>query len=109
MPYVIAASCIDVMDKSCVEECPVDCIYEGDRKLYINPTECIECGACEPACPQDAIFLEWRAPSETAEFVADNRRFFTEPLPGRAEPIGNPGGSRHVGRVGTDTALVRSW
>ena len=46
MPYFIAAPCIDVMDKSCIEECPVDCIYEGDRKLYINPRECIDCGAC---------------------------------------------------------------
>ena len=51
MPYVIAAACIDAMDTSCVEECPVDCIYEGDRKLYINPKECIDCGACEPVVP----------------------------------------------------------
>ncbi|MDQ1663813.1 MAG: hypothetical protein QOJ68_3793, partial [Blastococcus sp.] len=54
MPYVIGAECIDVNDMSCVEECPVDCIYEGDRKLYINPKECIDCGACEPVCPVEA-------------------------------------------------------
>ena len=42
MPYVIAAACIDVMDRSCMDECPVDCIYEGDRKLYVNPFECID-------------------------------------------------------------------
>ena len=109
MPYFIGSSCIDVMDKSCVEECPVDCIYEGDRKLYINPTECIECGACEPACPETAIFLDWRASPEAAEFVADNRRFFTETLPGRDGPIGNPGGSARTGRVGEDTAMVGAW
>ena len=44
MPYVIAAACIDVMDRSCMDECPVDCIFEGDRKLYVNPFECIDCG-----------------------------------------------------------------
>jgi NAD-dependent dihydropyrimidine dehydrogenase PreA subunit len=43
MPYVIAAAWIDVTDKSCMQECPVDCIYEGDRKLYINPVERIDC------------------------------------------------------------------
>ncbi|MBV8719378.1 MAG: 4Fe-4S dicluster domain-containing protein, partial [Chloroflexi bacterium] len=52
MTYVITQPCIDVKDKSCVDVCPVSCIYlEGDdvdRKLYIHPDECIECGACEP-------------------------------------------------------------
>src|SRR2546429_7859397 len=43
VPYVITSSCLDVMDKSCVEECPVDCIYEGDRMMYIQPDECVEC------------------------------------------------------------------
>ena len=47
MPYVIAQPCVDVKDKACVDECPVDCIYEGSRSLYINPNECVDCGACE--------------------------------------------------------------
>jgi NAD-dependent dihydropyrimidine dehydrogenase PreA subunit len=109
MPYFIAAPCIDVMDKSCVAECPVDCIYEGERKLYINPNECIDCGACEPACPEEAIFTDFRALDEDKEFLADNARFFDEPLPGRDEPIGAPGGSAEFGPVGADTELVRSW
>jgi NAD-dependent dihydropyrimidine dehydrogenase PreA subunit len=109
MPYFIASPCIDVMDKSCIEECPVDCIYEGERKLYINPGECIDCGACEPACPEDAIWVDWKAPAEAAEFVGDNARFFAEALPGRPVPVGSPGGSRHIGPLGGDTALVRSW
>jgi NAD-dependent dihydropyrimidine dehydrogenase PreA subunit len=109
MPYFIAAPCIDVMDKSCIEECPVDCIYEGERKLYINPQECIDCGACEPACPETAIFVDFKAPAEMVPFAEDNGRFFTEPLPGHAEPLGNPGGSGKAGRVGADTPLVRSW
>ena len=109
MPYFIADPCIDVMDRSCIEECPVDCIYEGGRKLYINPGECIDCGACEPVCPQAAIFTDIKAPPAAEEFAADNERFFATTLPGRAAPLGNPGGSAKVGPVGADTALVRSW
>ena len=109
MPYFIAAPCIDVMDKSCIEECPVDCIYEGDRKLYINPRECIDCGACEPVCPETAIFTDIKAPAEVTEFARDNQRFFAELLPGRDTPMGNPGGSAKLGPVGEDTPLVHDW
>jgi NAD-dependent dihydropyrimidine dehydrogenase PreA subunit len=107
MPYVIADACIDVMDTSCRDECPVDCIYEGERKLYINPKECIDCGACEPVCPVEAISQDRRVKPESIEFVADNARFFAEPLPGRDAPLGNPGGSHGVGKVGVDTKLVQ--
>jgi NAD-dependent dihydropyrimidine dehydrogenase PreA subunit len=106
VPYVIASSCIDVMDRSCVEECPVDCIYEGDRKAYINPTECIDCGACEPVCPVEAISQDRRVADEDQEFVEDNRRFFVEVLDGREEPLGAPGGAHKVGVLGVDTPFV---
>ncbi len=106
MPYVIGSACIDTTDKSCVEECPVDCIYEGDRKLYINPKECIDCGACEPVCPVEAISQDRRVAEEDAEFVEDNRRFFTEVLNGREQPLGAPGGSRKTGPIGVDTPMV---
>ncbi|HTP16123.1 MAG TPA: ferredoxin [Streptosporangiaceae bacterium] len=109
MPYVIAASCIDTMDRSCIEECPVDCIYEGSRKLYIHPAECIDCGACEPVCPVEAISQDRRVPAEEAEFVADNARFFSEPLPGRSEPLGLPGGAANVGPLGIDTQFVAKY
>src|SRR6185437_4243708 len=46
--YTIAQPCVDIKDKACIEECPVDCIYEGARMLYIHPDECVDCGACEP-------------------------------------------------------------
>jgi NAD-dependent dihydropyrimidine dehydrogenase PreA subunit len=108
MPYVIASPCIDTMDRSCVEECPVDCIYEGERKLYINPKECIDCGACEPVCPVEAISQDRRVMEGDEAHVADNRAFFTEVLPGRDGPLGNPGGASKVGDLGTDTSLVRS-
>jgi NAD-dependent dihydropyrimidine dehydrogenase PreA subunit len=103
---VIAAACVDVTDKSCVEECPVDCIYEGDRKLYINPAECIDCGACEPVCPVSAISQDRRVPEDQREFALDNARFFAETLPGRDEPLGTAGGASAVGPLGVDTELV---
>ncbi|WP_375502324.1 ferredoxin [uncultured Jatrophihabitans sp.] len=106
MPYVIAQPCIDVMDKSCIEECPVDCIYEGGRKLYINAKECIDCGACEPVCPVEAISQDRRVPDDQTEFVQDNIRFFTEVLPGRDVPLGAPGGSHSTGVIGVDTPFV---
>jgi NAD-dependent dihydropyrimidine dehydrogenase PreA subunit len=106
MPYVIAEPCIDVMDRSCVEECPVDCIYEGARKLYISPVECIDCGACEPVCPVEAISQDRAVDPEHEEYVADNARFFDEPLPGHDEPLGSPGGAMPVGPIGADTELV---
>ncbi|MGH3517582.1 MAG: ferredoxin [Haloechinothrix sp.] len=109
MPYVIAEPCIDVMDRSCMEECPVDCIYEGERKLYINPMECIDCGACEPVCPVEAISQDRKVDDEHKAFIDDNQRFFTEPLPGRDEPIGQPGGAMGLGPVGADTELVSGY
>jgi NAD-dependent dihydropyrimidine dehydrogenase PreA subunit len=62
--YVIALPCVDLKDRACVEECPVDCIYEGERMLYIHPDECVDCGACEPVCPVEAIFYEDDVPEE---------------------------------------------
>ena len=76
MTYVIAEPCIDVLDISCVSVCPVDCIHyeEGvDRKLFIDPNECIDCGACEPECPVNAIFPEESLPPEWAQLHRDRR------------------------------------
>src|SRR5882672_1706383 len=56
--YIISEPCVDLLDKACIEECPVDCIYEGNRMLYIHPDECVDCGACEPVCPVEAIYYE---------------------------------------------------
>jgi NAD-dependent dihydropyrimidine dehydrogenase PreA subunit len=109
MAYVIAEACIDIKDRSCIEECPVDCIYQGERKLYINPLECIDCGACQPACPMDAIGPAAAVPAGSAQFVRDNRAFFTDTLPGRDAPLGAPGGASEVGPLGVDTELVRNW
>lgn len=105
MTYFIGADCIDVLDRSCVEECPVDCIYEGERKAYINPVECIDCGYCEHVCPVSAVGND-RVGDGGSGFLADNAAFFDAALPGRDEPLGNPGGSLKTGELGVDTPLV---
>jgi NAD-dependent dihydropyrimidine dehydrogenase PreA subunit len=80
MTYVITQPCIDVKDKACVEVCPVDCIHptdgEGVSQLYIDPDECIDCGACEPECPVEAIFAEEDVPEEWAHFTKINADYF---------------------------------
>jgi NAD-dependent dihydropyrimidine dehydrogenase PreA subunit len=88
MTYVITDPCIDVLDKSCVEVCPVDCIHyeEGtDRKLYIDPDECIDCGACEPVCPVTAIFAEDDVPADQAAYTEIDALWFKDPEAARAK------------------------
>ena len=106
MTYVIGEPCVDVLDRACVEECPVDCIYEGERMLYIHPDECVDCGACEPVCPVEAIYYEDDLPDKWQVYAGENARFFAEPMPGRGEPLGSPGGAAKVGVVGADTPFV---
>ena len=80
MAYIIAEPCLDVKDKACVEVCPVDCIHptdgEGEPMLYIDPDECIDCGACEPECPVEAIFAEEDLPDEWSRFTEMNAKYF---------------------------------
>jgi NAD-dependent dihydropyrimidine dehydrogenase PreA subunit len=109
MTYVIGSACVDVVDKSCVGECPVDCIYEGDRAMYINPDECVDCGACKLICRMDAIYYETDLPEDQLRHLADNAAFFTDILPGRDAPLGDPGGASALARVGVDTPLVAGF
>lgn len=104
MTYVIGESCIGEMDGSCVDVCPVDCIYEGEDKRYINPVECIDCGACLTVCPVSAI----TSPQDGHDPIweRDNVEFFELTLVGRTEPIGNPGGASTLGKIGVDTPLA---
>jgi ferredoxin len=103
--YVIAEPCMDVKDTACVEECPVDCIYEGDRMLYIHPGECIDCAACEPACPVEAIFLAEDVPDEWAQFTPINAEFFEDKVSG----LGSPGGASEVGQIKGDHPKVAAY
>ena len=82
MTYTIAEPCIDVKDRGCVDECPVDCIYEGPRMLYIHPDECVDCGACEPVCPVTAIFYEDDVPAEWKQFTPINAEWFNDDISG---------------------------
>ena len=87
MTYTICEPCIDVLDKACVEVCPVDCIhYEEDKDhiLYIDPAECIDCGACEPACPVTAIFAEDDVPDNWKEYTEINANWFKDKDAARA-------------------------
>jgi NAD-dependent dihydropyrimidine dehydrogenase PreA subunit len=87
MTYTIAEPCIDVIDQACVAVCPVDCIhFEAgvDRILYIDPNECIDCGACEPECPVNAIFPEDQVPPEWAGYTELNARWFVDKASARA-------------------------
>ena len=91
MPYIITEPCVGVCDTACVEVCPVDCIHptkeewadkgyqEGqldDKMLYIDPEECIDCGACEPACPVQAIVAEDEVPDKWKHYISKNYEYY---------------------------------
>ena len=92
MTFVITQPCIDVRDQSCVEVCPVDCIHyeDDDRMLYIDPTVCIDCGACEPACPVTAIYAESDVPADQLPFTEINALWFTDASAARAKVVDIP-------------------
>ncbi|MFJ1706265.1 ferredoxin [Kitasatospora sp. NPDC088346] len=98
MTFVIAQPCVDVKDKACLEACPVDCIYQGQRMLYVHPDECIDCGACEPVCPVEAIYFEDDTPQPWRPFNTANAEFFTD--------LGSPGGSAKLGLIEKDHPMV---
>ncbi|MBN8827153.1 MAG: ferredoxin family protein [Sphingobacteriia bacterium] len=108
MTYVVTDACIKCKYTDCAAVCPVDCFYEGENMLVINPDECIDCGVCEPECPIEAIkpesedLLEWlelnkeyaaKWPNinskkdplpevDDYKFVKDKKKFFS-PNPGK--------------------------
>ena len=105
MTYVIALPCVDVKDKACIDECPVDCIYEGERSLYIHPDECVDCGACEPVCPVEAIYYEDDLPDMWADYYKANVEFFElSTASGRA--LGSPGGAAKTGKLPFDHPVI---
>ena len=72
MTYVVAEPCIKCKYTDCVDVCPVDCFMEGENFLAIHPDECIDCGACVPECPTEAIFAEDDLPEKWAEYLELN-------------------------------------
>ena len=90
MTYTITEPCIGTKDRSCIDVCPVDCIHDDvhldgvsddeskDITLFIDPDECIDCGACEPACPVTAIFAEDDVPEEMVVYTEINALWFKD-------------------------------
>ena len=72
MTYVVTETCIKCKYMDCVEVCPVDCFYVGANMLVIHPDECIDCGACIPECPVDAIFADTDVPEEEEHWIERN-------------------------------------
>ena len=101
MSFVIGGPCVDVRDNACMEECPVDCIYEGERMEYIHPGECIDCGACEAVCPVEAIRPGQRLDPEWVPFRESAKEVFLQ--------LGSPGGSSRIPQPLQDTAFVKSY
>ena len=80
MTYVVTDNCQKCRFTDCVTVCPVDCFHGDKEMLYIDPDECIDCGACVPECPVDAIFPDDEVPEEWTAFIAKNyERFDVEP------------------------------
>ena len=91
MTYVIASACIDVKDGACQDVCPVECIYEGGRMMYIQPDECIDCGLCLSVCPVDAIYAEDDLPESERAFRRRQCRIL--------RPRRSPAGARRAART----------
>ena len=72
MTHVVCQACFGCKYTDCVVVCPVECFYEGEQMLYIHPEECIDCEACVPECPVEAIFLEENIPEGQEDFVGLN-------------------------------------
>ncbi|MDH3772423.1 MAG: ferredoxin family protein [Nitrospirota bacterium] len=79
MTYVVTEACIKCKYMDCVEVCPVDCFYEGESMLVINPDECIDCGVCEPECPIEAILPDTE--EEAEKWLELNREYSIGPWP----------------------------
>lgn len=76
LAYIITSPCIEEKAAECVEVCPVDCIEPGNGMFLIDPEICIDCGACEPVCPVDAIYFEDDVPEAEVKYIELNRSFF---------------------------------
>ena len=82
--YIICEPCIGTKDSACVDVCPVDCIhprkdepgFDSTEMLYIHPDECIDCGACVPACPVEAIFALDETPEKWTSFITVNAQYY---------------------------------
>jgi ferredoxin len=74
MTFVVTDNCQRCRFTDCVAVCPVDCFHGDDEMLYIDPNECIDCGACVPECPVEAIFDETQLPDDKKSWIEANAK-----------------------------------
>lgn len=98
MAFVVTQACVDVKDKSCIQVCPADCLFEGERMMYINPDLCINCGACEAVCPTQAIRYDDELDGDDEVFLDVNAQFF--------EGLDIAKGGRKLGKIEHDADFV---
>ena len=89
MAHIVCAPCFNCKYTDCVVVCPVECFYEGEQMLYIHPDECIDCEACVPECPVEAIFHQDNVPEDQKDFIALNAEMAPQWCPGRANIHGD--------------------
>ena len=89
MAYVVTKACFGCKYTDCLVNCPMECFHEGEKMLYINPEECIDCDACRHECPVEAIYPDEEVPAELEEFIALNAEMSKKapPILTRKEPL----------------------
>lgn len=91
MAFVVTGACVDCVYTSCVEVCPVEAFHEAPDRLLINPDTCIDCDACVPECPVEAIFAEDDVPEDQQEWIDLNKEAENHPvIPNVKEPLKGP-------------------
>jgi len=85
MTFVVTDNCKGCRFTDCVAVCPVDCFHGDGEMLYIDPNECIDCGACEPECPVNAIFPEESVPAEWVQYTPIDAVWYTDRGAARAQ------------------------
>ena len=78
MTHVVTSACVDHKYQECVAVCPVEAFREAETYLIIDPDECIDCGACEPECPVEAIFEESELPEDWNKYTEINAKWFAQ-------------------------------
>ena len=89
MAFVVTSPCFGCKYTDCVVVCPTEAFREGEQMLFIDPDECIDCGACAPECPTEAVFQQEDVPEDQKEFIALNAEMaaICPPIIERREPL----------------------
>jgi ferredoxin len=88
MAHVVTSNCNDCKYTDCCVVCPVECFYQDDKMLYIDPEDCIDCEACVPECPVEAIYSEPNVPAQWSSYIQLNVE--------RAAALKAAGGDAHI-------------